>query len=166
MSPTLDPSLDLRLERTADVPAAFVWRAWTEPALLERWFTPRPWQTIDCTVDLRPGGIFRTVMRGPEGQELDNAGCYLEVVEGRRIVWTNALQPGWRPNAAPKAGDDAFVFTAIIEIEALGDARCRYVATVLHGRSADRDRHAEMGFDTGWSAAFDQLVALHARASS
>src|ERR1700757_372332 len=64
-----DPKLDLLLERIVDVPRELVWRAWTTPEHLKKWFTPAPWTTVDCEIDLRPGGIFRTVMRSPEGQE-------------------------------------------------------------------------------------------------
>ena len=76
----LDPKLDLVLECIVDVPKELVWKAWTQPELLKQWFTPKPWSTVDCELDLRPGGIFRTVMRSPEGQDFTNLGCYLEVV--------------------------------------------------------------------------------------
>lgn len=93
-----DPRLDLVLERMVDVPPERVWKAWTEPEHLKERFTPAPWDTIECEIDLRPGGIFRTVMRSPEGREVDaGAGCYLEVVENERLVWTTALEPGYRP---------------------------------------------------------------------
>ena len=59
----IDPKLDLILEREIDVPPELVWRAWTEPQHLMKWFTPAPWKTVECEIDLRPGGIFRTVMR-------------------------------------------------------------------------------------------------------
>ena len=49
--PELDPELDLILERVVDVGPERVWRAWTEPEHLVKWFTPRPWETIDCAID-------------------------------------------------------------------------------------------------------------------
>src|SRR6266850_1118177 len=76
-----DPRLDLVLERIIDVPQELVWAAWTTPEHLKHWFTPVPWKTVDCEIDLRPGGIFRTVMRSPEGQEFPNLGCYLEIIK-------------------------------------------------------------------------------------
>jgi uncharacterized protein YndB with AHSA1/START domain len=107
-----DPELDLVLERTVDVRPALVWAAWTRPELLVQWFTPRPWTTTDCKIDLRPGGRFDTVMRSPEGQEFPNAGCYLEVVPERRLVWTNALLAGFRPApASATCGDEDASFT-------------------------------------------------------
>ena len=59
-----DPNLDLILEREVDVPRESVWAAWTRPELLKKWFTPAPWTTVDCEIDLRPGGIFRTRFSG------------------------------------------------------------------------------------------------------
>jgi len=161
--PPLDPKLDLVLEREVPVPRQRVWRAWTEPALLKQWFTPAPWRTIDCEIDLRPGGIFRTVMQSPEGQEFPGIGCYLEVVENERLVWTNMLLPGFRP-ALLGDGDDchALPFTGVIELADEG-AGTRYTAIALHRDAAGRDKHAEMGFEQGWGAALDQLVELAQR---
>ena len=122
------------------------------------WFTPRPWRTTECEIDLQPGGIFRTVMRGPAGEVMNNVGCYLEVVPKERLVWTDMLLPGWRP-----AGDAKFGFTAIIALEALG-SQTRYVATALHSEESKRKQHEDMGFFDGWGAALDQLVA-HMKAS-
>ncbi len=60
-----DLKLDLTLECVVDVPPDPIWGAWTRPEYLQRWFTPAPWQTVDCEIDLRPGGIVRTVRRSP-----------------------------------------------------------------------------------------------------
>ena len=53
-------------------------------------------------VDLYPGGKFRTLMRGPEGQEFDNRGCFLEVVPNERLVWTSTMTQGFRPTRPPR----------------------------------------------------------------
>ena len=96
-----NPELDLMFERVIDVPRELVWAAWTTPEQLKKWFTPAPWKTVDCEIDLRPGGIFSTMMRSPEGQEFPNLGCYLEVIKNERLVWTNALEPNFRPSKHP-----------------------------------------------------------------
>lgn len=152
--PATDPTLDLVLERVIDVPRHLVWEAWTKPEHLKEWFCPKPWGVSECEIDLRPGGIFRTTMRSPEGQEFANVGCYLEVVPLERLVWTSVLLPGYRP--AP-SGD--LPFTAIITMETHGTGT-RYVATALHQDEAGRDKHKAMGFHDGWGKALDQLVAL------
>lgn len=149
---TVDPALDLVLNRFIDVPPALVWRAWTEPDLLKQWFTPRPWTTPHAEMDLRPGGRFRTIMRSPEGEEHDNTGCFLEVVPGRRLAFTDALGPDFRPLGTG-------FMTAFIEITPEGTGT-RYVTTALHADEAGRKQHEDMGFMSGWGTALDQLVVL------
>jgi uncharacterized protein YndB with AHSA1/START domain len=156
----LDPQLDLVLERTVDVPSDLVWAAWTEPEHIKKWFTPAPWSTVDARVDLRPGGVFYTVMRSPEGQEFPNTGCILEVVPGRRLVWTTVMTAGFRPALGRTGpGGAPLDFTAVIALEPDG-RRTRYTATVIHGNEEDRKKHEQMGFHNGWGAALDQLVSL------
>jgi uncharacterized protein YndB with AHSA1/START domain len=152
MMGSFDPELDLLLERVVDVPVEAVWAAWTTPEHLMKWFTPQPWKTVECDIDLRPGGVFRTVMQGPDGQEVDSAGCYLEVVENERLVFTDALGPGYRPTGEP-------FMTAVITMEAKG-AGTRYRAVAKHCNPEVRERHERMGFHDGWGAALDQLVDL------
>jgi uncharacterized protein YndB with AHSA1/START domain len=147
-----DPKLDLVLERVLDVPPALVWEAWTRPEHIRKWFAPSPWTVSECEIDLRPGGMCRTVMRSPEGQDFPNVGCYLEIVEGRKLVFTDALLPGYRPSANP-------FFTAVVTIEPAGKGT-RYTARAIHGTEANREKHDAMGFHTGWGTCLDQLVAL------
>lgn len=162
----LDPQLDLVLERSVDVPKELVWKAWTRPELLKQWFTPKPWSTVECEIDLRPGGIFRTVMRSPEGQDFSNLGCYLEVVENQRLVFTNVLEPGFRPAGRGDSPDrpecDTMPFTAVISIEAHGKGT-KYTAIAIHRDPQGREKHEKMGFHDGWGAALDQLVELAKR---
>ncbi|MGC1458904.1 MAG: SRPBCC family protein [Steroidobacteraceae bacterium] len=152
-----DPRLDLVFERVVEVSAEHLWRGWTVEEQLKKWFTPAPWKTVDCEIDLRPGGKFRTAMRGPEGQEFDNVGCYLEIVPHRKLVWTGALGPGYRPRSAGPAG--SFVMTAVITLQPQG-AGTLYTALVIHGDEESRKAHEKMGFYEGWGKALDQLVAL------
>ena len=154
--------LDLSFIRTVDVPRNIVWRAWTEPELLKQWFCPLPWKTIDCEIDLRPGGIFRTTMQSPEGQEFPNSGCYLEVIPNEKLVWTNSLLPDFRPaTPSPTRGDAQadFKFTAMIELTDVGGGT-RYTATMIHADEAGSKQHAAMGFEQGWGIALDQLVTM------
>lgn len=148
-----DPKLDLKLERTVDVRPELVWAAWTKPEYLKKWFCPAPWSVSDCELDVRPGGIFRTVMRSPEGQEYPNVGCYLEVVPFERLVFTDALLPGYRPAAKS-------FMTGIVTFEPHGTGGTKYTAMALHHNEAARVEHEKMGFYDGWGKAWDQLVAL------
>ena len=147
---TIDPKLDLVLERVVDVPVHLVWKAWTEPEHLKPWFCPKPWYVSECEIDLRPGGMLRTTMNGPNGEVMPNVGCYLEIVPNARLVWTDALLPGYRPSGKP-------FMTGIIELNPEG-AGTRYKATALHHDGATREQHEKMGFTEGWGTALDQLV--------
>ena len=146
-----DPALDLVRERVIDMPPSLVWAAWTQPEHLVHWFAPAPWGVARAEIDLRPGGIFSTVMRSPEGEEFPGTGCILEVIPERRFVWTDALLPGYRPSAEP-------FFTGVVTIEPEGEGT-RYRAMARHRDEEGCNRHAEMGFHDGWGAALDQLVA-------
>jgi uncharacterized protein YndB with AHSA1/START domain len=148
---------DLRIERTLDAPRDLVWKAWTDPEHIKRWWAPRPYQTPECEIELRPGGKFYTLMTGPEGFHEAGTACILEAVPGERIVWTSALSEGYRPNEFPPEGCGAFPFTAIHTFEDAGGGKTRYTATVLHRNAADRDAHAAMGFQDGWGTCADQL---------
>lgn len=152
-----DSHFDLTFERLVPVPAAHLWRGWTDAAVLKRWFTPAPWVTTDAEVDPRPGGIFRTVMRGPDGEVGGGTGCVLETIPDERFVWTTALGPGFQPQPQPT---ERFHFTGIIELEQRGSSTL-YRATGRHTSRKDADTHATMGFEVGWGMALDQLVALY-----
>jgi uncharacterized protein YndB with AHSA1/START domain len=146
-----DPTLDLKLERVIDVPVELVWKAWTEPEHLKVWFCPKPWGVSDCEIDLRPGGIFRTTMLSPEGQEFPNLGCYLDVVPMERLVFTDALLPGYRP------AEKSFM-TGVVTMKPEGTGT-RYIAMALHNNLEAKKQHEDMGFHDGWATALDQLVA-------
>lgn len=152
----LNPELDLVLERVVDVPVELVWKAWTVPEHLMRWFTPAPWKTVDCKIDLRPGGLFYTVMESPEGERFPGSGCYLEVLENQKLVWTDAMVQDYRPAQQPNDCIDSF-FTAQLFLESQGNST-KYTAIALHSRPEHRKAHEEKGFHDGWGAALDQLV--------
>ncbi|MCC6948606.1 MAG: SRPBCC family protein [Bradyrhizobiaceae bacterium] len=145
-----DPKLDLVLERNIDVPVELVWKAWTTPEHLHHWFVPKPWTITSCEIDLRPGGVFSSVMRSPEGEEYPNIGCYLEVVPNKRLIFTDTLLPGFRP--APKP-----FFTAALILTPIA-AGTRYTAIAIHGSEEARKRHEEMGFHQGWGTVVEQMV--------
>jgi len=156
-----DGEFDLVLSRTVDVPRAIVWEAWTKPQHIKKWFTPAPWTTVDCEIDLRPGGIFRFVMRSPEGQEFPYVSCYLEVAKPEKLIWTRALGPGYRPMSYVPGTVD-IPFTCILTLADRG-GKTDYTARVLHKDKADSKKHEDMGFHLGWNQCLDQLVEMAKR---
>lgn len=159
----VDPALDLVVERYIDLPPSKLWAGWTQPDLLKQWFCPKPWGVSLCEIDLLPGGKFRTIMSGPEGESFDGTGCYLELVPERRLVWTSAMLPGFRPAgksaSCPAEEDHSMPFTAIVTFTPEGNGT-RYRALVRHLDEDGCQRHAAMGFHEGWGAALDQLIEL------
>lgn len=153
---TIDPKLDLILERIVDVPVELIWKAWTEPEHLKVWFCPKPWMVTECEMDVRPGGLFRTVMRGPDGEEHAGSGCYLELVENERLVWTDTMEKDYRPTLK---GNDCIEghFTAFVMMEPYAEGS-KYTVVVKHSDEETRKRHEERGFEEGWGTALDQLV--------
>jgi uncharacterized protein YndB with AHSA1/START domain len=143
---------DLVLTRLFDAPPEKLFAAWTEPALLKQWFTPRPWTTPVVELDVRPGGSSLIVMRGPDGSEFPNRGVYLDVVKNERLVFTDAFTEAWKPSEKP-------FMVASVTFEAQ-DGRTRYTARVSHWSEADREAHEKMGFHEGWSTCTEQLAAL------
>lgn len=148
----IDPTLDLVLEREIDVPKELVWKAWTKPEHVKKWFAPAPWTISECEIDLQPGGMFYTVMRSPEGELFPNTGCYLEIVTAETLVFTNALAPGYRPSERP-------FFTAVVTLEPTATGT-KYTVVAKHKDSAGRQQHEEMGFHEGWNLSLDQLAEV------
>ena len=146
---------ELVITRMIDAPPASVYRAWTEPSILKRWFAPRPWTTPRAKMDLRPGGASLIVMRSPEGQDMPCPGVYLEVVPNERLVFTDAYTSAWVPSQKP-------FMTVTVTFENVR-GKTRYTARVRHWTVADRKAHEKMGFYEGWGRCTDQLAELAAK---
>lgn len=160
---TFNPELDLQFERVVDVPREKIWAAWTTPKLLMPWFCPLPWKTVECEIDLRAGGKFNFTMQSPDGKQFPNHACYLEIIKNEKLVWTNALEPGFRPakQPEPSPGHECaeFLMTASILLEVVASST-KYTALVQHANVEARIAHEKMGFEEGWGACLDQLVAI------
>lgn len=148
---------DLVLERILDAPRDLVWKAMTMPEHAKQWWAPRPYETVECEIDLRPGGAFYTRMIGPDSFDSPVHGCFLEVAEREKLVWTTALLAGYRPAGEAPHGCGAFIFTAIVTLQDAGGGKTRYRAVALHKDQADRDTHARLGFHEGWGTCAAQL---------
>ncbi|GAB5374834.1 MAG: SRPBCC family protein [Acuticoccus sp.] len=148
-----DLERDLSLELTLSVPRSLVWRCWTEPALMRQWYAPAPWTTPDVAVDPRPGGAQRITMASPEGTRHTYDGLYLDVVPQARLVTLG--------HGAALAGmfETPFMM-AVLTFADTADGGTRYRARSRHYSRADRDTHAAMGFEPGWTAAARQLETL------
>jgi uncharacterized protein YndB with AHSA1/START domain len=153
-APTLPPAVDRILTVTRRIAASpeACFRTWTDPACLTDWWGPHGMKTPVCVMDLRPGGLFRLEMETSDGQRFPYQGTFLEVTAPSRIVFTDALLPGWRP--APQ--------TFIVSMTTFepDDAGTLYTARAMHWTDADMKRHEETGFNDGWGGSADRFKAL------
>ena len=146
---------ELVLTRMIDASPDKLFRAWTEPEQIKKWFAPLPYKVTFAETDVRPGGSSLIVMSGPDGVEFPSPGVYLEVVKNERLVITDAYIKAWEPSEKP-------FMTAILTFENEG-GKTKYTARVLHWTVADREAHEKMGFHQGWGQCADQLAELVAK---
>ena len=150
----INPKTDFVLERFIDAPKHLVWEALTKPEHLKEWYMPKAWGRVARTeMDLRPGGAFSIDIALPDGREVPNLGCILDVVPMERLVWTSMLFPGYRP-----AVFDDIPITAIMTMETVGSGT-RYIFTALHRDEADYEKDKASGWEEGTEIAVEQFVA-------
>jgi uncharacterized protein YndB with AHSA1/START domain len=131
--------LELIMSRTFDAPRRLVFDAWSKAENLSQWFTPRPLTTSACQLDFRPGGIFRIVMRMPNGDEHVSDGKFVEVVDLERIVFSGKLADGNQIDTTVTFSDEG-------------------ERTMLHVRQTySFASPATSGAPQGWTATLDQL---------
>src|SRR5882724_7531596 len=98
---TLPSDNEIAMTRVFAAPRRLVFDAMTKPELLKRWFYGPPgWSLAVCEVDLRVGGRYRHVWRGPDGTEMGISGVHREIVVPKRIVATEKFDQSWYPGEA------------------------------------------------------------------
>ena len=101
---------ELVVTRIIDAPRDLVFRAWTEPEQVARWWGPQGFVTTHCDMDIRPGGAFRCCMRSPAGTDHWKRGVYREIVDPERIVFTFAWE-----NADGNPGHELLTTVTFVE---------------------------------------------------
>ena len=81
---------EILVTRTFDAPRELVWKAWTDPKHIADWWGPIGFTTTTNSFDLRPDGVWRFVMHGPDGRNYINKIIYIEVVKPERLVYRHA----------------------------------------------------------------------------
>jgi uncharacterized protein YndB with AHSA1/START domain len=124
-----------------------VFDAFTKPELLKRWFGPRGWSLAICEVDLRVGGGFRFVLRGPNGRDMGMRGVYREIEGPGRTVHMESFDdyPG-----------EAQVTTVLVERE----GKTTLTATILYPSQEVRDAVIQSGMEHGAAESYDKLAEL------
>jgi uncharacterized protein YndB with AHSA1/START domain len=141
---------EIRITRSFDAPRMMVWDAYTRPELVKRWLGALPgWSWATCEMDVREGGRYRWVWRGPEGMELGLGGTYREVVPGERLVTTERYDQAWYEGEAI----GTIVFTE-------REGRTTLDTTLLYQSKEVRDGVLQSPATSGMEASFSALDAL------
>ncbi len=150
---TLPTDEQILIEREFDAPKHLVYKAYTTPELVTRWWAGQRGEVTTCDIDLRVGGAWRYVMLAHGEFEVAFHGEYREVVPGERIVSTEVYE------GAP----DAEAITTATFTEAGG--RTTLAILVQHTTKENRDGHVNSGMEAGMNESLDLLeqVAISLR---
>ncbi|WP_017931843.1 SRPBCC family protein [Robiginitomaculum antarcticum] len=149
----IDNTHTLTVERTLNAPRDKIWRCWTDPDLLKQWYVPKPWYIPTVDLDVRPGGRCNFTMAGPDGERIENVGCYLEVTSQERLVFTDGYSEDFMPRP------DGFM-TGVVKLSDAGKGQTKMLWSARHATPELKQKHLDMGFEQGWNACVDQLAAL------
>jgi uncharacterized protein YndB with AHSA1/START domain len=153
MAETTDASLpaerELVITRVLDAPRSLVFKVWTQPEHLVRWWGPKGFTAPSWEMDVRPGGAWRACIRSPEGTDLWMRGVYREVVAPERLVFTFA----WETQGEP--GHETLVTVTFAEQD--GRTRLTFHQAVFESVESRDSHHG------GWSECFDRLEDYLAR---
>jgi uncharacterized protein YndB with AHSA1/START domain len=130
--------------RVVDAPRRLVFDAWTNPEHLPHWMGPRDWTMPVCEIDLRPGGSWHYVLRGPDGSEMEMRGVYQEVSPHDRLVSTTSWGGDW-----PETID------TLVLVEEEG--KTTITNTTLYPSKEARDAALQTGMREGMSEGFVRL---------
>jgi uncharacterized protein YndB with AHSA1/START domain len=148
---TLPTDTQIRVEREFNAPPHLVWRAYTEPELIARWWHANRGEIRSTDVDLRVGGRWRWVMVTPDGYKVAFNGEYREIVPFERLVYTEIFEGV--PTDPADAAVNTMTFTEV-------DGRTHMVSvTELPSREA-RDAILETGMEAGMQDAYDLLEGV------
>jgi uncharacterized protein YndB with AHSA1/START domain len=135
----------VRMRRTIPAPRDRVFRAWTDPEELKRWWGPGLFTTPAAEVDLRPGGDYRLVMETPDGEGLVLAGTFREVVPPERLVYT------WRWEIGVPDVQESLVTVEFSEV----DGATEIALTHEHAPGSVLDP-----YQRGWESGLDKLASV------
>ena len=145
---TLPADDQILITREFDAPKHLVYKAWTTPELVKRWWHANRGEMTVAEIDLRVGGRWRYVMVTPDGFEVAFHGEYREIVPNERLVSTEVYE------AVPEA--EAIDTLTLAE----ADGRTTLTLLVQHASKEHRDAHIESGMEDGLQDALDLLEEL------
>ena len=150
------------LEREFHAPRELVWKAWTDPDLLQRWYGPGVETIIHC-LEPKPGGLWLLEMRFGENSNYQRVE-FTEVISPERLVWLHSVADAdWNVIPNPMAADWPRVLLTTVTFEEVG-GRTRLRLTWVPHRATEVEiagfAAALPGMDRGWSAGMELLAEL------
>jgi uncharacterized protein YndB with AHSA1/START domain len=145
---TLPTDTQILITREFDAPKHLVYRAWTTPDLVKRWWHANRGEVTLAEIDLRVGGMWRYVSRSEDGFEVGFHGEYREIVPNERLVTTEVYEG--IPDADAHAALDTLTLTE-------SDGRTTLTVLVEHPTKEGRDAHINSGMEAGMQDAMDLL---------
>jgi len=145
---TLPTDTQILITREFDAPKHLVYRAWTTPELVKRWWHANRGEVTLAEIDLRVGGMWRYVSRSDNGFEVGFHGEYREIVPNERLVTTEVYEG--IPDADEHAALDTLTLTE-------SDGRTTLTVLVEHPTKEGRDAHINSGMEAGMQDAMDLL---------
>jgi uncharacterized protein YndB with AHSA1/START domain len=145
---TLPTDTQILITREFDAPKHLVYRAWTTPELVKRWWHANRGEVTLAEIDLRVGGMWRYVSRSADGFEVGFHGQYREIVPNERLVTTEVYEG--IPDADEHAALDTLTLTE-------SDGRTTLTVLVEHPTKEGRDAHINSGMEAGMQDALDLL---------
>jgi len=144
---SLPTEREVVMTRVFDAPRRLVFDALTKPELLRRWFGPRGWSLVVCEADLKVGGTWRWVLRGPDGRDMGMRGVYQEITPTERLVSTESFDdyPGESLN------------TLILSEE---NGKTTFTITVRYASQEIRDAVIKSGMEHGAAECYDKLAEM------
>jgi uncharacterized protein YndB with AHSA1/START domain len=145
------------VNRIFNAPVELVWKAWTDPQHLMRWWGPKGFTSPACKIDFRVGGKYHFCMRSPEGQDLWSTGIYREIIPLKKLVWTDSFADE-KGNVVPAShygmGDLPLEFHVTLLFEEQGEK----TKLTVHHKGLPAGEMTEMT-QAGWNESLDKLAA-------
>jgi len=141
---------EIAMTRVFDAPRRLVYDAYTKPELLKRWLgVHNGWILAVCEIDLKVGGTYRYVWRGPDGMEMGMRGVYKELIPSERVVATEKFDQPWYEGEA--------VGTVTFDER---DGKTTLTMTIRYASKDVRDAVLASPMEQGVAAGFDKLAEL------
>ncbi|KAM3099108.1 SRPBCC domain-containing protein [Phormidesmis sp. 146-12] len=144
---------EIVITRILNAPRELVFKAWTEPQHLEKWWGPKGFTTRVTAIDFRPGGEWCYVMIAPDGTEYPSKGVFQEIIPPERIVSTDEFGDGIE-QVLDADLPQGMVTTVLFE--AL-ENKTKLTIRIVHPSVEDRRKHEAMGVLEGWNSSLDCL---------